>query len=161
MNETIVEQKKLYGLTSKKKVKIWKVSVLDLENGTAAIDQEYGELGGKLIYNRKIIYTGKNIGKSNETSPFIQATLEAQSKYLKKIEQEGYSLDKDNLRIPQLPMLAQSWDKMKHKITYPCYLQPKLDGIRCFATKIDNSSPGSTIGFTAFESSLIFNTFTP
>ena len=140
MNKTIVEQKKLYGLTSKKKVKTWQIVALDLGDGTSAIDQEYGELDGKLIYSRKIIHTGKNIGKSNETSPFVQATLEAQSKYLKKIEQEGYSADKDNLKIPQLPMLAQSWDKMNHKLTYPIYCQPKLDGIRCFATKIDNET---------------------
>jgi len=29
-------------------------------------------------------------------------------------------------------MLAQSHDKHSHKIAYPAYIQPKLDGIRCF-----------------------------
>lgn len=91
MNETIVEQKKLYGLTSKGKIKTWEVSVLALEDGTAAIDQTYGELGGSLISNRKIVHTGKNIGKSNQTNSFEQAKLEAASKHTKKLEQEGYS----------------------------------------------------------------------
>ena len=31
-----------------------------------------------------------------------------------------------------MPMLAQSHDKHGHKIKYPAYVQPKLDGIRCF-----------------------------
>jgi DNA ligase-1 len=32
-------------------------------------------------------------------------------------------------------MLAQSYDKYGHKIEFPCYGQPKLDGLRCLATK--------------------------
>jgi len=35
------------------------------------------------------------------------------------------------------PMLAQSFMKHGHKIKFPCYTQPKLDGHRCLAT-IDN-----------------------
>ena len=33
---------------------------------------------------------------------------------------------------PMMPMLAQSHDKHGHKIKYPAYVQPKLDGLRCF-----------------------------
>ena len=33
------------------------------------------------------------------------------------------------------PMLAHSWDKYSHKIEYPCYVQPKLDGMRCLAVR--------------------------
>jgi len=137
--------KTLYGLTSKGKAKVWKISVVDLENGTTAIDQEYGELGGKLQINRKTVKTGRNIGRSNETTPFQQATKEAESKYRKKLEQEGYSEDKDNLSIPKLPMLAQTFDKSKHRIKYPAYAQPKLNGVRCFAEKIN----GDTIRYTS------------
>lgn len=35
------------------------------------------------------------------------------------------------------PMLAQDYDKHGHKINYPAYIQPKLDGIRCVAVKED------------------------
>ena len=141
MNETVVEEyDQLFGLTSKGKIKTWKVLVIDLKDGTAAVDQTYGELDGKLQTNRKIVREGKNLGKSNETSVIEQANNEAESKFTKKFEQEGYAVDKDNLRVPKLPMLAKPFDTMKHKIVYPCYVQPKLDGIRCFATKIDNDT---------------------
>lgn len=33
------------------------------------------------------------------------------------------------------PMLAREYDKYSHKLTFPCFSQPKLDGIRCLATK--------------------------
>ena len=36
----------------------------------------------------------------------------------------------DNLK----PMLAHEFKKYKHKVKYPCIVQPKLDGIRCIAT---------------------------
>ena len=32
------------------------------------------------------------------------------------------------------PMLAHEFKKNKHKVKYPCIVQPKLDGIRCIAT---------------------------
>ena len=140
MDEAIVEQKKLYGLTSKGKTKVWQVSVVALEDGTAVIDQTYGELGGKLQTNRKIVREGKNLGKANSTNPVQQAIAEAESKYTKKFEQEGYALDKDNIRVPKLPMLAQVFEKSKHRLTYPCYVQPKLNGVRCFAEKTSDTA---------------------
>lgn len=33
------------------------------------------------------------------------------------------------------PMLAHDYEKQGHKITYPAFIQPKLDGIRCVAVK--------------------------
>ena len=140
-----VEMKPLYGLTSKGKTKTWIVTVTEFDDGTATIDQKYGELDGKLQSNRKTVREGKNLGKKNATTAFQQATKEAESKYRKKLEQEGYSEDKDDLVIPMLPMLAKSFNDMKHKISYPCYVQPKLDGIRCFAKKIN----GDTIIYTS------------
>ena len=140
MNETVaVEYDQLFGLTSKGKVKTWQVVVLDLKDGTAAIDQIYGELGGKLQVNRKIVREGKNLGKANATTPIEQANSEAESKFTKKYEQEGYAVDKDNLRVPKLPMLAKTFDKAKHTITYPCYVQAKLNGVRCFSEKISDT----------------------
>lgn len=40
------------------------------------------------------------------------------------------------------PMLAHTWDKYNHKIKYPCYVQPKLDGMRCLAVR-----EGDTISY--------------
>ena len=139
MNEvTVVEYDKLFGLTSTGKVKIWEVAVTVLEDGTAAIDQIYGLLGGSLQTNRKIIREGKNLGKSNETSVIEQANSEAESKFTKK-QDDGYSTDKDNLRVPMLPMLALKFNDRKKDIVYPAYTQPKLDGCRCFCEKVSDT----------------------
>ena len=35
------------------------------------------------------------------------------------------------------PMLAYEYYKHKDKVVYPCYVQPKIDGIRCIAEVID------------------------
>lgn len=42
------------------------------------------------------------------------------------------------------PMLAHDYKKRGHNITYPAYVQPKLDGIRCLATR-----NGNTITYTS------------
>lgn len=140
MDEIVaVEYEKLFGLTSKGKTKVWQVSVIDLRDGTAAIDQTYGELSGKLQTNRKIVREGKNLGKANETSVIEQANSEAESKFVKKRDQEGYSLDKDNLRVPKMPMLALKFNDRKKDIIYPAYVQIKIDGCRCFCEKISDT----------------------
>ena len=42
------------------------------------------------------------------------------------------------------PMLAHDYKKRGHNITYPAYVQPKLDGIRCLAER-----DGNTISYTS------------
>lgn len=77
---------------------------------------------------------GKNIGKTNETTPHKQALSEARSLWDKKVK-SGYS---NRMSAPQTtyhPMLAQEMtDKL---VQYPCFVQPKLDGIRCIVYKTD------------------------
>lgn len=121
-----------------------------------------GQLGGAITEHNEIITQGKNLGKSNESTPLQQAESQAKSDWLRK-KDEGYksledleiylvegesdmyasskgfhclfealdhSLPKFNsgaAGVP-LPMLAKpvNWDK----VIYPCYVQPKLDGVR-------------------------------
>jgi ATP-dependent DNA ligase len=71
----------------------------------------------------------KNVGKSNETSEEEQAIKEAIALYNKKLDAV---LDEDNF----LPMLAQPYNSKK--VTYPAYINPKYDGIRC-AVKPDKT----------------------
>ena len=83
----------------------------------------------------KKICKGKNIGKSNETSPFEQAILESNSIIKDKLT-EGYfkTIEEAETEIVILPMLAKNYDDEKHKIDWDnCYIQPKLDGMRCLA----------------------------
>ena len=118
---------KLYKTDSKGKTREWFVEVIDC--GTYAdIEVNHGELGGKMQTKITHISSGKNIGKANETSYLDQANSEAQSKWNKQLD-KGYSLTGTKTF---LPMLALSFDKQKDKVVYPCYVQPKLDGLRCW-----------------------------
>ena len=75
---------------------------------------------------------GKNIGKINATTPEEQAVVEAKAKIKEKLE-EGYFETPEAARTEEYvsPMLAKDFKKESHKVTFPCYVQPKLDGMRC------------------------------
>jgi DNA ligase 1 len=139
--ENIAYAKKLYGVTKKGAIKIWYCVVKDVA-GTGYIIRSSCTKGAKSICHTSIVTKGKNIGKSNETSPVEQAVKDAESKYNKKWD-EGYrttekaaklAADPRNNRTFK-PMLASSYDKQGKKIKFPCFAQPKLDGIRCLAKR--------------------------
>jgi hypothetical protein len=101
---------------------------------------KYGQQDGKITMTEPTIITeGKNIGKSNETSIFTQSLIHMRNLYLKKIK-SGYELKISDIDDKKLyPMALQVYDKYKKYIEYPCYIQPKLDGIRLTA-KIENEN---------------------
>ena len=72
---------------------------------------------------------GKNIGKSNETTPEQQAHLELESEYKKKID-KGYHLEGEESAILLLPMLCLKLNDAKHRLKGRLAVQPKLDGTR-------------------------------
>ena len=127
----------LYSLNSNGSIQQWSISV---ENNR--IIKEYGQIGGKMQSVTDIIRDGKNIGKSNETTPQEQAIAEATAQWEKKLK-SGYSKTQKDARAGKVdakfvtggiePMLAQKFRDHESKIQYPCYSQPKLDGIRCIA----------------------------
>lgn len=126
----------LYKRNSKDNIQVWDVSVVEVD-GIPFIQTQYGQRGGKIQLNRDPITEGKNLGKKNETTPKGQACLEAKSSWTYKQAREGYvlaldSVDED-LRDGIDPMLAHRYDKYPHKMEFPCYIQPKLDGHRCIA----------------------------
>jgi len=124
----------LYALASNGKIKYWEAQI---EEGDllffASIKYTFGYIDGKKQVQEKEITEGKNLGKTNETSPYEQACNDAKSKADKKRDQ-GYQEDKTTLSIPILPMLAHPFDKRKHNINWPAAMQPKIDGIRCTST---------------------------
>ena len=61
----------------------------DNKDNTADIIIEYGDLNGKHARKVVSVYSGKNIGKKNETTPLEQAIKDAEGRILKK-EREGY-----------------------------------------------------------------------
>ena len=129
---------KLYKLTSSSKVQEWEIST----EGSDIITVQ-GQINGKKQCYKQTIKKGKNTGRANETTPEQQAELEAKSKWERK-HNKDYHLSiedcKQKVKIANaggyLPMLAHSHNKhAKRHLKYPCYVQPKLDGLRCIATK--------------------------
>lgn len=88
----------LYARDSKGRIKVWKGKVKhDTEFNHGVMITEDGLLEGKLVRRVNRIKEGKNIGKSNETTPFDQACNEMSSKHQHK-KLTGYkSLDDLNI----------------------------------------------------------------
>lgn len=132
-----------------------------LSKPIAVLRLMHGYVGGKEQISYRDYIEGKNIGKKNETTSLIQCLNEAQRKWTDKKEKEGYSetlsllttesVDGDgggdggaghtiiippqcSDDAPVYPMLAQTYEptsSKKNTIVFPCFVQPKLDGVRC------------------------------
>jgi DNA ligase-1 len=150
----------LYGESSHGKQKMWGVCVTTSpgpEGKTyAEIATTHGYVDGKKVTSRRLVTEGKNIGKKNATTPLIQALCEAKALWNKK-KDAGYSptaaasgdpvaggeasggagreLVPETESKPTVlsPMLAHDYNKRGKSITFPCFVQRKLDGVRCVA----------------------------
>lgn len=119
---------------SKKAIQEWKISVRMNEDGSCDILSVHGQVDGKMQTDVVEVKKGKNIGKSNETTPFEQACSQAQSKWNKQID-KGYTEDPSGESKSDviLPMLAEKYEKKSKHIVFPAYVQPKLNGCRCLS----------------------------
>lgn len=129
----------LYKKTSNGKIEQWTIAVVD-----AVIYTEYGHVGGKLQTACETVAEGKNLGKANATTAQEQAEAQAKSEWNTKLTRKGYVEDLAKAERGEnagaggiRPMLAQPFSKHGDKIEFPCYAQPKLDGIRCIAVVED------------------------
>jgi ATP-dependent DNA ligase len=105
---------------------------------------EHGILNGKMVRSTDRIKSGKNIGTKIETTTTEQAEKEALSKYNKKLNKD-YRTSIEELgnagdaKVANdggyLPMLAKKYET--GKMTFPCFAQKKLDGLRCTSKKND------------------------
>ncbi len=137
---------KLYKKTSTGATQEWEVLVdAEKEKGKsiAVITSKYGQVKGKIQTAREIVRVGKNIGKSNETTPLEQARQQAESTWKKK-QDKGYVIDIKDIdsggkNADIRPMLAHKYEDKAHTIEegQMVYLQPKLDGIRCIAKMVN------------------------
>jgi DNA ligase-1 len=121
------------------KIKQWNIKAQARKDNTAEIVTIHGFKDGKKQTATIHIAKGKNIGRKNATSPYQQALKEATAKWAKK-RKEGYKKDlslvmasnnNTDLKGRPKPMLAHKFSEKKVK--FPCYMQPKLDGVRCLA----------------------------
>lgn len=125
-----MEELTLYGLNKAGGFKVWMISTDD----QGLITVRHGKEDGKLqVKSEKV--KGKNIGRSNETSPAEQAISEAEGK-IKKQRDKGYRDTKAELtELPLIAMLATDYTKVGHRMEFPCFGSDKLDGVRCLAKK--------------------------
>jgi ATP-dependent DNA ligase len=133
----------MYQTGAKGETRVWniRVNIHDENPEHAIITRSHGVLDGKMNEVSRIITTGKNIGKSNETTPYEQAILEAKS-VAKKKSDEGYSetIEERGVLPVVLPMLAHDWNKVKKTPNVPLYVQPKIDGVRMIAVRGDDDT---------------------
>ena len=174
---------KLYAQDKNGKIKVWTAAVLQSSaSGAVASRITHGYINGKQQVAYRDCEAGKNIGRSNETTPLEQCISETRRKWTDKKEKEAYTetkpadcgegygdisgndYDADDVggesaaaipAGPFLPMLAQTFDpttdlaattKKKKVINFPCFVQPKLDGLRCvsYATRTVGVSDAAT-----------------
>jgi len=135
----------MYQLNAKKKLYEWSIEITEL-NGIVNMIVQNGMYGGKMIKRVKLIDSSKG-GKTL----LEQAIQDGTRKYLDKKDKQGYTPNIDDLKTTELkttefkvskqiirPMLAYKFEfkdleKKKPPITFPCYLQRKLDGLRCMS----------------------------
>ena len=133
---------KMYALTKLGKVKWYLVEVLsDSLNKAIMKCSTASSLTAKVQVNDYTYTEGKNIGRANETTPLQQAMAEAEST-IRKLRDEGYSemipriddkFNTDAMGAPK-PMLAKAYSLWKWILAL---VQPKLDGMRCLARKVN------------------------
>jgi ATP-dependent DNA ligase len=152
----------LYGIEKNGKEKMWSAHVETNKDKSLAVAViEFGQVDGKHQIVRREYTEGKNIGKKNETTPVQQCINETKKKWTDKKEKERFSEEKDlgteenkseygssasssSSQKKVFPMLANTFEftkKKKNNIVFPCYVQPKLDGLRCIIYADEKGNP--------------------
>ena len=93
-----------------------------------------GLVGGVLVSSGWTVAKPKNVGRLNETTAEDQARLEIEAEYRKKRDRKYYDRAEDAAGAKFFaPMLAHTYaGKLPRGVFYS---QPKLDGVRCIATR--------------------------
>lgn len=126
----------LYHTSKAGKISEWTISVQEIDDIPNVVTV-YGYSDGAKQTTAVKVRSGKNIGRSNQTTAWEQAIADANSKWEKK-RLENYRTDKDEEAVTILPMLAHKYLDHKEKLKLPCYIQPKLNGARCLAHITEN-----------------------
>ena len=124
----IKESPVLQSLTRTGKKKFWQACAFVNDEGVF-YQKRWWQEGSKVQSTTPVRVGGKNVGRSNETLPTAQAISELDS-IVKKQRDKGYSEDGSQDHIPIKPMLAHKYKGKEHKVEFPCFVQPKLDGFR-------------------------------
>lgn len=120
----------IYKYDTKGNLRVWRMEIDGARYRTVA-----GLDGGNLVESEWTTAKPKNVGRANETTAEEQAKLEVASKYEHKLSRE-YSKTPEEAKSGAhffKPMLAKTYSGMP--LWQNLYAQPKLDGMRCIATK--------------------------
>lgn len=130
MGVRLVTKQVLYAVDKKGGIKQW-----EIQTAGAKIYVSHGKMGGKMQI-KEFLAKPKNVGRANATTAEQQAVLEAASRFKKQYD-KGYRSDIEDARKAEeanrTPMLAHDYTKVGHSIVYPCFVSPKLDGVRCIS----------------------------
>ena len=106
----------------------------DMAGITAYVHVESGIIGMKITEHKPSSFTGlSNALRSNQRNALQQAMIFARGKYLKHLNKTQAKIAKTHKNYEYSPMLATKEDIGLKHIKFPCYLQPKLDGVRCIS----------------------------
>lgn len=132
----------LYKIGGRGQVLQWSIQVKK-RDAAGVLVMEHGQKDGKLVIDKEVVDKGKNLGRSNETTPIQQAHLQAEARWKKQFDRyyrETIAEAKKASKVKSKPMLAHKYEdkREKHlKEGEEIGLQPKLDGMRCLAFKED------------------------
>ena len=146
ISNQVIEYPKLFKLNGSGKVLTWY-----LQRDKDKYRTISGQQDGKKTVSKWTVAKPKNVGKKNATTGEEQAIKEIESKYEKKQKSGGYVDDITNAK--QFTYLEPMLARVYYDITYNpetgeqkvkdnrpsfeeiVYVQPKLDGVRCIASK--------------------------
>jgi len=145
----------LYTINNNNKIYEWYIYIT-VEDSKVYIQKEYGlQTGKKICTKNEVLSTKKN------RTLYEQAVSEADKFWTDMVNNKGYKITEKiettvdvNVNATSTPkavettetfkfypMLANNFNDHKDKITYPCYIQPKIDGIRytCYYNFAENN----------------------
>jgi DNA ligase-1 len=120
----------LYKKAKTGKISVWSVWIEE-DKGVPVIVRETGYSDGKKTIKKKFVRKGTNIGKKNEKTAYQQAEFLLENMVQAKVE-ENMVRRIDEVDMPPkfiYPALAKEYSDKKVK--FPCFVQPKYDGVRC------------------------------
>lgn len=83
-----------------------------------------------------------NVGRANERDSRTQAEFEFDA-VIKKQRDKGFQLPGEKVQSYPMPMLAHKFVDHAEKISFPCYVQPKLNGMRMLFDGLEGWSRGN------------------
>jgi len=126
--------KTLYKLNSDgKTVQMWEIHIAEDDKSYWTVS---GQLDGKKVTSAPTEVVPK-VKRTQREQVLLEVnqkvTLKVRKKYVENVADVG---TKAETALPGYSaMLAKKWEDQKKKIKFPAYAQPKLDGVRCLATK--------------------------